>query len=171
MKFHYITFVINNPKMKKIIFLFLALTLTSFSQTQVKITAITPTSVCYGDSVQVSYKPMSSGSQILFVQFDFGGVNWSDPITVHTGYASYVTEYKTWLKIPVQSPIGVIGVCSDVCLALSVTDCVTTGIKQYSLDESIPAYYDLYGNSIDKRFNELIVEQRDGLRRKVIFQN
>lgn len=53
--------------------------------------------------------------------------------------------------------------------------CVTalTGIEQYGMDgkEVVPVYYDLQGTRIDRRSNELIIEQRGNVRRKVFIQN
>ena len=44
------------------------------------------------------------------------------------------------------------------------------GIEEYQLNSQIPVYYDLRGNKIDRRENELIIEQVGLKRRKIFIQ-
>lgn len=53
---------------------------------------------------------------------------------------------------------------------LGIYDCTITGIEEYKLDSLKPVYFDLRGNKIDRRENELIIEQVGINRRKIFIQ-
>lgn len=80
-----------------------------------------------------------------------------------------------WFKAPVIAsiPLGPYMLLSSPSRYpggknLTVSAC--TGIKELSLNNQIPIYYDLRGVKIEKRYNELIIEQVGANRRKIIIQ-
>ncbi len=45
---------------------------------------------------------------------------------------------------------------------------ITTGVNEYQPDQDLPIYFNLQGSPIEKRSNELIIEQVGNRRRKVV---
>ncbi len=173
--------------MKKLILLCL-LSLTVKSQVQtgtVILVNAQPNEVCRGENLTITFKfkgihdpnkwfsfyyemPNLAAYPLMFVQCD----------TFYTFNKTVVnsdTIYSFVHNIPPTIPYGVcqLKVAPDHNFPgrnLTIKNCGITGIEELEQDESKPIYYDLQGNIIEPRSNELIIKQVGHKRFKVIIE-
>jgi hypothetical protein len=77
-----------------------------------------------------------------------------------------------WLKLPQYKVPGTYSIVTQTYMSylnrFVILNCNLVGIQEYAQASETPVYFDLNGNKIEKRSNELIIEQV-GLRRRKIF--
>ncbi len=81
------------------------------------------------------------------------------------------TIYEIKLDTWVTFPLGLANMTPDLITYWPMNFACDVGIKEEELDPKIPIYYDIYGNRIQPRNNELLIEQRGRNRKKVIIQD
>nr|WP_298657185.1 hypothetical protein [uncultured Flavobacterium sp.] len=81
------------------------------------------------------------------------------------------TIYHLKVRIPLSFPLGQATISPDLVTRtpLDIIECVT-GIREEELNGVEPIYYDFYGNRIEKRKGEMIIEQRGRYRVKVLYE-
>lgn len=148
----------------------------------VTITAVSPTLVCPGDSLSISitFTPPPVNNTYLTRWFDLNPKHTYDytriyEVNYHAFYLlpKQVVNGDTVYTFKIKLPSVFHGDSVKVMTGQSfqyITFCDnTTGIESYSLNTHLnPVYYDLQGNRIPKRANELIIEQIGFTRRKII---
>lgn len=178
--------------MKKIIIItFCLLSLVSVSQVTstgtLMITNVSPYYACQGDSITISFKFKYSGTpssipQWSFVYNDNGAFtqiksfNYAEFYHLSKSLSGTDTIYAFKAIVPKSLPLNTqlavtVNAGTGIYLgkAIMVQDC-TTGITEVNPDEIKPVYFDLYGNKIEPRKNEIIIEQKGNVRRKIIIQ-
>jgi hypothetical protein len=95
-----------------------------------------------------------------------------------TLYSIPICFGTTTITLPsaVQYTIKATGYCStaylggDETLTLTIVDCSVLGIEEQELNNQPIIYYDLYGNRIEPRLNEVMIKQQGRRRTKIIIQ-
>ncbi len=168
--------------MKKLITsILLAITLNLSSQ-EFLIYYVQPAKVCQGDTLHV-YLVWDNNhrySSALFLTL----VSVSNPTTTVTYMKPTIllshlpktmigtdTIYHLKVRIPLSFPLGQATISPDLVTRtpLDIIECVT-GIREEELNGVEPIYYDFYGNRIEKRKGEMIIEQRGRYRVKVLYE-
>lgn len=161
--------------MKTIILLLLALTIKS----QTTIFYVTPVTLCPGDSIGVLFKYNGTPGES---QFNFQGDSallqiWQYSNTDFNGLPKSIVGGDTlyFVQLPTYSywkqQKGKLSVDWVTTWDITLRCAAPVGLPEYSMDQQAVTYYDLMGNAINKRLNELLIEQRGGLRRKVYIIN
>lgn len=159
--------------MKKAILL-LALLPTIIAAQSLRIHSINEVSVCPEDSITVNYFFVSGeGNQISLSNWKANQI-WQWPLEEWKAKPYTITGNDTiyhirlgihpWVGVgdaQVYSPHG----GNKINLKIW---CLSTSLNEYSMDWGKATYYDLLGNPIEKRLNELIIEQKGFARRKII---
>lgn len=149
------------------------------------LTSVNPYYVCMGDSITISFKFKYSGVPTTAPQWLFKYNNngqftaiktftYSEFYHMAKNFVSPDTIYSFKAKVPTTLPQIMLAVDVNVSgeypgKNIVIQKCIN-GIEQYQLDSIAPIYYDLMGNKIDKRMNEVIIEQVGNYRRKVLIQ-
>ena len=149
------------------------------------LTSVAPYYACIGDSITISFKFKYSGVPSAVKQWNFNYNNngqytqikyfvFSEFYHMNKSLIGTDTIYSFKALVPLTLPQVLMGV--DVNTSgeypgknIVIQKCIN-GIEQYQLDSITPIYYDLMGNKIDKRMNEVIIEQVGNYRRKVLIQ-
>ena len=172
--------------MKKLLLsLSLFLCLGNYAQPIAQVLRITPDPVCADDTIKIDFKIHGSGGAYITLLTQhigtLGGathVAWSVTCadTIHfrkeycpglpVGDSAYYFKCRVPYNYVNQTSIFI---CSlSYSLGFTSNDCYT-GIKENNFElNEIPIYFDLQGNRIIKKTNELIIEQV-GFRRKKVF--
>jgi hypothetical protein len=172
----------------KVIMLFIILSFSGRAQNinpQVVIWRITPTVVCQGDWVKVDFKYNPPSPPTYTINNNHCHVNpplvsiWNDnsvnfpnyPVEWFTGLAPNDFCYYFWAPLPSNLSIGTHTLLTNsvpsIINVIQVTIC--TGIEEYQNSQNEETnYFDLYGNKIEPRKNELIIQQQGNRRKKII---
>lgn len=129
-----------------------------------------PEQLCKGDSTKIVFSLNSVPSGVFNVKMYIKGTN----TTIFTGQGSdlksEINGYYVWYKMPSSFSTGQFSICSPLsnCYYLWLNDCVTTGLSECEAQNTEVLYYDVQGDKIKARKNELIIEQRGSVRKKII---
>lgn len=137
-----------------------------------KITAITPTAICPGDSLHISVKFVPGNTTQIKLLGKDNGMNWQyDSTFIVTNWPKQGSIYT--LNIKTNANIGM-GWATIRTMAMPDSihtidaACGTAGINEYTPDGLAPIYYNLNGERTDKRAGVILIEQVGLHRRKII---
>lgn len=168
-----------------LIFLLLSFTIFAQSPPMINVWRITPTVVCVGDSFKVDYKvsppiPAIASNTLTFVYLNspndtlFKGdykLMEKNKKEHYTGLNVGDSTYYVWYKMSLRSP-GTYSVLtlsnSSYVNEIAVASCNFVGIEEQYKEVEKPVYFDFNGNQIERRANELIIEQVGLKRRKIV---
>lgn len=177
--------------MKKLILLcLLSLTVRSQPPTQtVTIINASPTSICRLEAITVEFKYKYTGTFDASIsnQFSFYYlaqnlavyqirlIKSKDLFHLNKHLVGSDTIYSFSEDISISVPLGnyQVRVSPEAMLTgknIEIIDCHLTGIEELQANELKPIYYDLQGNIIEPRSNELIIKQVGHKRFKVIIE-
>jgi hypothetical protein len=148
------------------------------------------TIACLGSPFTVKLKfkytsPVNPSSIVYFVYkadnlADYGAFNikcgdiYGLPKSFNGTDTIYIFNFNIPENIPIQHYLlyarPITGLVTQAAVNVQLDACV--GIEELELNKSIeaPVYYDLMGNEIDKRYNQIIIERVGNNRRKVLIQ-
>lgn len=158
----------------------------------VHIVSTEPREMCDHDSMQVNFRFIFSGNPDTVVPWGFRV--WVPPfgfyfiknfkypqfygLTKNLVGADTIYSFKFFYSStagnPINYPLGQNLVCISgqlSCVTIHVFECPEpNGIDELNPYTTKPVYYDLYGNIIEQRKNEVIVEKIGNRRRKIVIQ-
>jgi hypothetical protein len=169
-------------KIQKLLSAILVIASMSLSaQYVVRFVKVSPTDACNGDHVTAFFTLEPSPQINDSVQFKLSCINqealfpkflYSYFVNSGTVIADGVPAHFISFDMPTfeyNGPAFII--CDGDMLYYNYTTCHTTGMEEYTMTANgATTYYDLYGNIIEKRYNELIIERSGRYSRKVILQ-
>lgn len=178
--------------MKKLLLLFaLATALNSLSQVYppsgtVHIISVEPAVFCRKDTITIHFKFFYSGINDTIVpfffhyfrpQFSFVSI-WQPKYYKFYGLTKNVvgsdTVYSFKTTVPATYSAGPTNICINSqlsCIPIKFFECFdSSGLEELNPDSQKPVYYDLYGNIIDPRKNEIMIEKIGNKRRKIVLQ-
>lgn len=162
--------------MKNLIIILILLNLSVKSQS-IYLYSVSPTPVCKGDSLSVQFTWNRVAGSVVFELTTTPKTYWTlGSIYSLPKYKMGIdTIYTVKLMVPFNTDNGnyiLKDAYQDVSTGKDVTvNCNMVGISEYELNSLKPTYYDLQGNIIQVRYNELIIEQLGGVRKKLIISN
>lgn len=153
--------------MRKVLFTLLMVPMIICAQ-GLKITTITPTIICPGDSLHISVKFTPGHSTQIKLLGKEQGMNWGYdstyiannwPMTTSTTGNIYTLNIKTATYIGMGwATVRTMAV--DTVHTIDAA-CGTAGIQEYAPATIEPEYYDVYGNRVmHPRTNEMLIDRR-----------
>ncbi len=164
--------------MKTILLLLVSLTLTAQSTLSVFICDVKPDTVCPGDSVEFDYIYQSNlvlPLQVVSLQL----ANTTNTATFWQGTEIFLNAFPVnssgcsvmYFQVPVTFPIGNAFVMTPTHIKfIYIKACDPTGIKEHTLENTPPIYFDIMNRRTDPIPGELLIEQRGNNRRKIIIK-
>lgn len=170
-----------------LISILLFIQVSAYSQLQAKLNVwkITPTSFCPGDTFRVSYKITPPSAVVQTISLI--GIVMGNPIdTLWKGNFQYLqaqpyhkdptffgdSAHYIWIKMPITKTPGSYSIVTQSAMSsineFTVMSCNLVGIAEQQINLKEPIYFDLNGTQIEKRPNELIIEQVGLKRRKIV---
>lgn len=151
------------------------------AQNVVRVVRVTPVNVCNGDQVTVNFTLQPSPAIKDSAQWELDGTNETKPFhkIAYSELASLPTQMVNginthYFTFPIprfywDGPVFV--QCDGDMLYTNYKTCAT-GINTYQENECNyeVKYFDLTGRPSEKRYNEVLIEQRGPYRRRVVFQ-
>jgi hypothetical protein len=138
-----------------------------------------PVTVCQGGTINIRF--MWNGNEgtttfrfmlppELYPVETFSFSNAVFPTLSHEIISSYKI-YTMPFVIPDHWPTGEVWIAPYYSSPMKLyLNCLSTDLGEHSIRHSIPMYYDLQGNQVEKRYNTLLIEQVGHTRRKVFIQ-
>lgn len=168
---------------KSVLLLSLILSLigTAQNQSTITINSVSPDTVYAGDTITIffSFKKPGPGTVIQDqwyinskAQGQISGISYTDYYSLPKEFIGTDTIYQLKIKTLTTHGIGAGSVKAHNSNVVPFFFCCNlTGIEEYRADTLAPIYFDLIGNRISPRHNEIMIEQRGVIRRKIIIQN
>lgn len=169
----------------------MAISLSMKAQYAVHVVRIVSDTACLGDSIKIDLKIIypippntasltvglvAQGANVLIFQNNFNNI-YLFPKEYFVTAGQPDSAYFIKAKVPLNctgfaaNGYGMGNIyANNYLMAFAYKNCAT-GIKEnnFELNESI-LYFDLQGNKVDGRYNELLIEQKGLTRRKIIIQ-
>lgn len=162
--------------MKKSMIIAVCLLTSLIIKAQFTVIAVSPTLVCPGDTIAIQflYKGQPGSSQ-----FCIGSPN--NPSQAHSVQnASFYslpkqfngtdTVYTIRIRTNIYLLAGNALVSNDWINGVQITLYTPVGIQEINPNEIKPVYYNMQGHAIEPRSNEVMIEYRGNIRRKVLMQ-
>lgn len=152
------------------------------AQNVVRFVSVSPTSVCNGQNDTAKFVLQASPQIKDSAIFQLDGINqtayfpkiaYADLAALPTQIVNGTQAHYFLFIMPTFYYNGPVFIqCDGDMLPIDYTTCTTTGIEVYQLspDDKV-TYYDLTGNIIEKRYNELIIVRSKSGSKKIIFQS
>lgn len=152
------------------------------AQLQIDVYKVTPSTACAGDSVKINFKIISCTSTGSFqiipsmnILFSAGCLQMGNYPTETIPFYGLCSYKKIKLTNGLSSGLYTIRGSGQPLTTynntITISSCATE-IQELNIDLNVtPVYFDLNGNRINKKTNELIIEQIGLIRKKVFIFN
>lgn len=177
----------KNLLLSLLLFQFIEINSQSVTQGSVAVLNINPYHQCRGENITIKFKflyqPGLDGEEVFSFNYQadnlaiWAGSSFKCKEFFHFNKEMqgtdtlYVFEQNIYTAIPLgHYLIKALPVRTAYGRSLMIDECGVTSIEELNQNGQIPVYYDLRGNVIDRRSNELIIEQVGVNRRKIFIQ-